>query len=70
MSALPVTRPIEEKSDARLETAWLGGCRCGRTTIEISKPPLMASACHCSGCQKMTSSAFSLTASGRPTALR
>jgi hypothetical protein len=42
---------------------WRGGCRCGQTTIEVSKPPLMASACHCTGCQKMTSSAFSLTLS-------
>jgi hypothetical protein len=40
---------------------WRGACRCGRTTIEVTKPPLMASACHCSGCQKMTASAFSLT---------
>ena len=42
---------------------WRGGCRCGQTTIEVSKPPMMASACHCSGCQKMTSSAFSITVS-------
>ena len=42
---------------------WRGGCRCGRTTIEIDKPPMMTSACHCSGCQKMTSSAFSITVS-------
>jgi hypothetical protein len=40
---------------------WRGACRCGETTIEVTKPPLMASACHCIGCQKMTSSAFSLT---------
>ena len=40
---------------------WRGGCRCGRTHIEVSAPPLLAWACHCTGCQKMTSSAFSLT---------
>jgi hypothetical protein len=40
---------------------WRGACRCGRTAIEVRNPPLMASACHCTGCQKMTSSAFSLT---------
>ena len=39
-----------------------GSCRCGNTRIEISAPPFMTSACHCSGCQKMSSSAFSLTA--------
>ncbi|QEL21572.1 GFA family protein [Bosea sp. F3-2] len=40
---------------------WAGGCRCGRTRISISAPPLLASACHCHGCQRMSASAFSLT---------
>ena len=40
---------------------WLGGCRCGQTRICVSAPPLLASACHCTGCQRMTASAFSLT---------
>jgi len=39
-----------------------GSCRCGRVAIRVSKPPLITSACHCSGCQKMSSSAYSLTA--------
>jgi hypothetical protein len=40
---------------------WEGGCRCGQTRIRVSAPPLLASACHCTGCQRMTSSAFALT---------
>jgi hypothetical protein len=40
---------------------WAGGCRCGRCRIEVSAPPLLASACHCSGCQRMTASAYSLS---------
>jgi hypothetical protein len=40
---------------------WAGGCRCGQTRIAVTAPPLLASACHCTGCQKMTASAFSLT---------
>jgi hypothetical protein len=40
---------------------WTGGCRCGQTRIVVTAPPLLASACHCAGCQKMTASAFSLT---------
>ena len=40
---------------------WAGGCRCGKTRIAVTAPPLLASACHCTGCQKMTASAFSLT---------
>lgn len=39
-----------------------GSCRCGRVEIEMSKAPICTAACHCRGCQKMSSSAFSLTA--------
>lgn len=47
-----------------------GTCRCDRTAIEISAPPIMTAACHCRGCQKMSSSAFSLTAMVSPEAFR
>ena len=40
---------------------WPGGCRCGQVRIRISEPPLITSACHCTGCQRMSASAFSLT---------
>jgi hypothetical protein len=39
-----------------------GGCRCDSVRIRVSGPPVMTAACHCSGCQRMSSSAFSLTA--------
>lgn len=39
-----------------------GSCRCGRVEIRVTKPPLATSACHCRGCQKMSGSAYSLTA--------
>jgi hypothetical protein len=39
-----------------------GSCRCGRVAIRVTKPPLATSACHCRGCQKMSASAYSLTA--------
>ncbi|QPC42315.1 GFA family protein [Kaustia mangrovi] len=39
-----------------------GACRCGRIGLEISAPPVMTSACHCRGCQRMSASAFSLSA--------
>ncbi|WP_293898930.1 GFA family protein [Phenylobacterium sp.] len=38
-----------------------GGCRCGRVRFAISGPELLTMACHCTGCQRMTGSAFSLT---------
>lgn len=39
-----------------------GTCRCERVEIRVSQSPLATSACHCRGCQKMSSSAYSLTA--------
>lgn len=38
-----------------------GTCRCGAVEIEMAAPPIMISACHCRGCQRMSASAFSLT---------
>ncbi|MBL0370735.1 GFA family protein [Rhizobium sp. KVB221] len=39
-----------------------GSCRCGRVKIRIGAKPIITMACHCTGCQKMSSSAFSLSA--------
>lgn len=41
---------------------WEGGCRCGQVRLKITAPPILTMACHCSGCQKMSSSAYSLSA--------
>ena len=38
-----------------------GGCRCGRVRFRVSGAPLITMACHCTGCQRMTASAFSLS---------
>ena len=39
-----------------------GSCRCGRVRLKISAQPILTMACHCSGCQKMSASAYSLSA--------
>ena len=39
-----------------------GGCRCGQVRFRVSGQPVMTFACHCTGCQRMTASAFSLSA--------
>lgn len=39
-----------------------GGCLCGQVRFRLSAPPMITIACHCTGCQHMTASAFSLTA--------
>jgi hypothetical protein len=38
-----------------------GGCRCGKVRFEVAGSPLLTMACHCTGCQRMTASAFSLS---------
>lgn len=38
---------------------WEGGCRCGKVRFRITALPLLAMACHCTGCQSMTASAYS-----------
>ncbi|WP_129642400.1 GFA family protein [Peristeroidobacter agariperforans] len=41
---------------------WDGGCRCGQVRFRISVAPLLTMACHCRGCQRMSASAYSLSA--------
>jgi hypothetical protein len=40
---------------------WDGGCLCGGVRFRVSAPPLLTMACHCTGCQKLSASAYSLT---------
>lgn len=39
---------------------WAGGCRCDRVRFRVIAAPLLGFACHCTGCQRMTASAYSL----------
>jgi hypothetical protein len=39
-----------------------GSCQCGEITYELLEPPLMVAAFHCKECQKLSTSAFSITA--------
>ena len=38
-----------------------GACQCGRIRYRIVSAPLMTLVCHCQDCQKLSSSAFSVT---------
>ena len=38
-----------------------GHCRCGQVAVRVTAAPLLTGACHCTGCQRMTASAFSLS---------
>ena len=37
-----------------------GGCQCGALRYEVAESPLATYSCHCTVCQRLTSSAFSL----------
>ena len=37
-----------------------GGCQCGALRYEVTQAPQMVYACHCTDCQHLTSSAFSM----------
>ena len=38
-----------------------GTCRCGQVRFRVKGVPILTMACHCTGCQRMTASAFSLS---------
>ncbi len=46
-----------------------GTCRCDALRIRVDAAPLITAACHCRGCQRMSASAFSLTAICQASAL-
>jgi len=55
-------RPMSDPSpSASWRLPWTGSCRCGRVGLRSTEPPLLIGVCHCSGCQKMSASAFSLS---------
>jgi hypothetical protein len=39
-----------------------GSCQCGGVTYTLREPPIAIAACHCKQCQKLSTSAFSITA--------
>jgi hypothetical protein len=39
----------------------VGECRCGQVRLRVWGAPVLTMACHCTGCQRMTASAFSLS---------
>ena len=39
----------------------IGGCQCGKLRYELSETPRLVYCCHCTTCQKITASAFSIS---------
>lgn len=44
-----------------MTVAQEGGCRCGQVQFRVSGRPMVTMACHCTGCRRMTASAYSLS---------
>jgi len=38
-----------------------GGCRCGEVRFRVGARPMFTGICHCTGCQKMTGGAYSVS---------
>lgn len=49
------------ESTSNWKLPWDGGCRCGHVRLRVTRAPLISTACHCTGCQRMSASAFSLS---------
>ncbi|NWG91124.1 MAG: GFA family protein [Parvularculaceae bacterium] len=47
---------------AKTRLPQTGGCACGALRYELAAPPLMIYNCHCTNCQKITGSAFTVAA--------
>ena len=44
----------------KMELPQAGGCLCGKIRYEITEAPRLVYTCHCTDCQHLTSSAFSV----------
>ena len=47
-----------------------GGCQCGKIRYEIAEQPQLVYTCHCTDCQRITSSSFSIGVALPETAFR
>jgi hypothetical protein len=47
-------------SEAGFPLPLEGGCRCGRIGLRVTQAPTFSFACHCTDCQTLSGSAFSL----------
>jgi len=53
-----------------MELPQTGGCQCGALRYEITQAPRIVYTCHCTDCQRLTSSAFSMAIVVAPEAFR
>ena len=53
-------RILPTASKAQMKLPLTGSCQCGKIRYEITEAPQLVTTCHCTDCQRITSSAFSL----------
>jgi hypothetical protein len=46
-----------------------GACQCGQVTYKLHEPPSLVVACHCTQCQKLSTSPFSISAFVNPSSI-
>jgi len=51
-----------ERNTKSMKYPVTGSCQCGGVTYTLLEPPIAVAACHCRQCQKLSTSAFSITA--------
>ena len=65
-AGLIVARPLrwtlhhDRKGGSAMKLPLTGGCVCGSVRYEVTAEPISVYACHCTDCQRITSSAFSI----------
>lgn len=52
---------MSDSPDKEWNLPWTARCRCERLQMRVTMAPVVTMACHCTGCQRMTASAFSLS---------
>jgi hypothetical protein len=52
--------PALDPGKGKMKLPQTGGCLCGKIRYEISEAPRLVYTCHCTECQRLTSSAFSI----------
>jgi hypothetical protein len=50
----------QSKAAATVRLPQTGGCQCAKSRYEITERPRAIYTCHCSACQRLTGSAFSM----------
>lgn len=53
---------IYKISEIEMKYPIEGSCQCGAVRYQLLSAPLLVMACHCKECQKLSTSAFSITA--------